>query len=60
MGKGSKVPHLSYIGDTDDRRRTRNIGAGTITANYDGVRKHPTTIGGDVEGGQRHRASWRR
>jgi bifunctional UDP-N-acetylglucosamine pyrophosphorylase / glucosamine-1-phosphate N-acetyltransferase len=38
------VPHLSYIGDTDIGERT-NIGAGTITANYDGTHKHRTQIG---------------
>ena len=41
---GAKVPHLSYIGDTDIGERT-NIGAGTITANYDGTNKHRTEIG---------------
>jgi bifunctional UDP-N-acetylglucosamine pyrophosphorylase/glucosamine-1-phosphate N-acetyltransferase len=41
---GAKVPHLSYIGDTDIGRES-NIGAGTITANYDGFKKHRTTIG---------------
>jgi bifunctional UDP-N-acetylglucosamine pyrophosphorylase/glucosamine-1-phosphate N-acetyltransferase len=44
IGAGAKVPHLSYIGDTDIGERT-NIGAGTITANYDGKNKHRTTIG---------------
>jgi bifunctional UDP-N-acetylglucosamine pyrophosphorylase/glucosamine-1-phosphate N-acetyltransferase len=44
VGPGSKVPHLSYIGDTDIGERT-NIGAGTITANYDGTNKHRTEIG---------------
>ena len=44
IGPGTKVPHLSYIGDTDIGERT-NIGAGTITANYDGSRKHRTHIG---------------
>ena len=44
VGPGTKVPHLSYIGDTDIGERT-NIGAGTITANYDGTNKHRTTIG---------------
>ena len=44
IGPGSKVPHLSYIGDTDIGERT-NIGAGTITANYDGKHKHRTSIG---------------
>jgi bifunctional UDP-N-acetylglucosamine pyrophosphorylase/glucosamine-1-phosphate N-acetyltransferase len=48
VGPGSKVPHLSYIGDTDIGEDT-NIGAGTITANYDGYRKHRTTIGSRVK-----------
>jgi bifunctional UDP-N-acetylglucosamine pyrophosphorylase / glucosamine-1-phosphate N-acetyltransferase len=47
VGPGSKVPHLSYIGDADIGERT-NVGAGTITANYDGSRKHRTTIGDEV------------
>ena len=50
MGKGSKVPHLSYVGDTTIGDNT-NIGAGTITANYDGQHKHPTVIGSDVKVG---------
>jgi bifunctional UDP-N-acetylglucosamine pyrophosphorylase/glucosamine-1-phosphate N-acetyltransferase len=48
VGTGSKVPHLSYIGDADVGEQT-NIGAGTITANYDGYRKHRTTIGSRVK-----------
>jgi bifunctional UDP-N-acetylglucosamine pyrophosphorylase / glucosamine-1-phosphate N-acetyltransferase len=48
IGAGSKVPHLSYIGDTDIGEAS-NIGAGTITANYDGYRKHRTTIGSRVK-----------
>ena len=44
VGAGAKVPHLSYIGDTDIGERT-NIGAGTITANYDGKNKNRTEIG---------------
>ncbi|MBV9818482.1 MAG: bifunctional UDP-N-acetylglucosamine diphosphorylase/glucosamine-1-phosphate N-acetyltransferase GlmU, partial [Solirubrobacterales bacterium] len=48
VGPGAKVPHLSYIGDADIGERT-NIGAGTITANYDGYRKHRTTIGARVK-----------
>jgi bifunctional UDP-N-acetylglucosamine pyrophosphorylase / glucosamine-1-phosphate N-acetyltransferase len=44
IGPGAKVPHLSYIGDTEIGEGT-NIGAGTITANYDGSRKHRTRIG---------------
>lgn len=47
IGKGSKVPHLSYIGDTEIGEFT-NIGAGTITCNYDGVNKNKTTIGNNV------------
>lgn len=41
------VSHLSYIGDATVGKNT-NIGAGTITCNYDGIRKHPTTIGKNV------------
>ncbi|HRP99948.1 MAG TPA: bifunctional UDP-N-acetylglucosamine diphosphorylase/glucosamine-1-phosphate N-acetyltransferase GlmU [Terrimesophilobacter sp.] len=44
IGVGSKVPHLSYIGDTEVGDGT-NIGAGTITANYDGVNKNRTVVG---------------
>jgi bifunctional UDP-N-acetylglucosamine pyrophosphorylase/glucosamine-1-phosphate N-acetyltransferase len=44
IGRGSKAPHLAYIGDATIGDRV-NIGAGTITCNYDGVTKHPTTIG---------------
>jgi bifunctional UDP-N-acetylglucosamine pyrophosphorylase/glucosamine-1-phosphate N-acetyltransferase len=44
IGDGAKVPHLSYVGDAVIGEGT-NIGAGTIFANYDGVRKHHTTIG---------------
>ncbi|AGI67713.1 bifunctional protein GlmU [Octadecabacter antarcticus 307] len=44
---GAKVNHLSYIGDAHVGERS-NIGAGTITCNYDGVSKHRTTIGADV------------
>jgi bifunctional UDP-N-acetylglucosamine pyrophosphorylase / glucosamine-1-phosphate N-acetyltransferase len=47
IGEGSKVPHLAYVGDADIGPGT-NLGAGTITANYDGFRKHRTTIGRDV------------
>ena len=47
LGEGSKAPHLSYLGDATIGRET-NIGAGTITCNYDGVAKHPTTIGNRV------------
>jgi bifunctional UDP-N-acetylglucosamine pyrophosphorylase / glucosamine-1-phosphate N-acetyltransferase len=48
VGVGSKVPHLSYIGDADIGEKT-NLGASTITANYDGYRKHRTTIGDRVK-----------
>ena len=44
IGEGSKVPHLSYIGDTTMGAGV-NIGAGSITCNYDGKNKHATTIG---------------
>jgi bifunctional UDP-N-acetylglucosamine pyrophosphorylase/glucosamine-1-phosphate N-acetyltransferase len=47
IGLGSKVNHLSYIGDTDMGADV-NIGAGTITCNYDGANKHRTTIGNRV------------
>jgi bifunctional UDP-N-acetylglucosamine pyrophosphorylase / glucosamine-1-phosphate N-acetyltransferase len=44
LGAGAKANHLAYLGDAEIGERT-NIGAGTITCNYDGTRKHPTTIG---------------
>ncbi|MDP8957649.1 MAG: bifunctional UDP-N-acetylglucosamine diphosphorylase/glucosamine-1-phosphate N-acetyltransferase GlmU [Actinomycetota bacterium] len=44
VGEGSKVPHLSYLGDAQVGREA-NIGAGTITANYDGFQKHQTVVG---------------
>lgn len=47
FGEGSKAMHLSYVGDAKVGRAV-NIGAGTITCNYDGVRKNPTTIGDAV------------
>ena len=43
IGKDSKVNHLSYIGDTQIGKKV-NIGAGTITCNYDGIKKHKTKI----------------
>lgn len=49
IGPGAKVPHLSYIGDADVGEAS-NLGAGTITANYDGTSKHRTTIGKRVKG----------
>jgi bifunctional UDP-N-acetylglucosamine pyrophosphorylase/glucosamine-1-phosphate N-acetyltransferase len=50
IGEGTKIPHLSYIGDADVGAGT-NIGAGNLTANYDGRRKHRTVIGEDVHTG---------
>ncbi len=47
IAEGAKVNHLSYIGDADVGARS-NIGAGTITCNYDGVFKHKTIIGADA------------
>ena len=47
IGAGAKVPHLSYVGDAEIGARA-NIGAGTITANYDGHNKHRTVIGADA------------
>ncbi|MDQ3573209.1 MAG: hypothetical protein M3383_10195 [Actinomycetota bacterium] len=44
IGAGAKVPHLTYVGDTDVGAGA-NVGAGTITANYDGKDKHRTKIG---------------
>jgi len=50
IGRGSKVPHLSYIGDATVGEAA-NIGAGTIVANYDGVAKHKTVVGSHVRTG---------
>jgi bifunctional UDP-N-acetylglucosamine pyrophosphorylase/glucosamine-1-phosphate N-acetyltransferase len=50
IGAGSKVPHLSYIGDTDVGEDS-NLGASTITANYDGRKKHRTKLGKSVKTG---------
>ncbi len=47
VGEGTKINHLTYVGDADIGKKT-NIGAGTITCNYDGVFKHRTTIGDGV------------
>jgi bifunctional UDP-N-acetylglucosamine pyrophosphorylase/glucosamine-1-phosphate N-acetyltransferase len=47
IGEGSKVPHLAYVGDATLGRNV-NIGAGTVTVNYDGYAKHRTTIGDDA------------
>ena len=50
IGEGSKVPHLSYVGDTTVGRGV-NLGAGTITANYDDILKHRTEFGDHVHTG---------
>jgi bifunctional UDP-N-acetylglucosamine pyrophosphorylase/glucosamine-1-phosphate N-acetyltransferase len=50
IGEGAKVPHLSYVGDADIGPGA-NIGAGNITANYDGKRKHRTKVGKDARTG---------
>lgn len=47
IGKGSKLPHLSYIGDCDMGENV-NMGCGTITVNYDGKKKHRTKIGNNA------------
>ncbi|HZC12867.1 MAG TPA: bifunctional UDP-N-acetylglucosamine diphosphorylase/glucosamine-1-phosphate N-acetyltransferase GlmU, partial [Thermoleophilaceae bacterium] len=50
IGAGAKVPHLSYIGDTDVGEKA-NLGASTITANYDGRKKHRTKLGKSAKTG---------
>ncbi len=50
LGAGTNAAHLSYLGDTTTGNQV-NIGAGTITANYDGVKKHPTRIGARTKTG---------
>lgn len=50
IGEGSKIPHLSYVGDAEVGVGA-NIGAGTIVANYDGVNKHRTQVGDHVRTG---------
>src|SRR5262249_13771496 len=47
MGEGTKAGHLTYLGDAKLGSKS-NVGAGTITCNYDGFSKHPTTIGNRV------------
>jgi bifunctional UDP-N-acetylglucosamine pyrophosphorylase/glucosamine-1-phosphate N-acetyltransferase len=47
LARGAKANHLTYLGDTEVGERT-NIGAGTITCNYDGVNKYKTTIGANA------------
>src|ERR687894_2116273 len=48
LGSKSKAMHLTYLGDAEVGERT-NIGAGTVTCNYDGKNKHPTVIEHDVK-----------
>jgi bifunctional UDP-N-acetylglucosamine pyrophosphorylase/glucosamine-1-phosphate N-acetyltransferase len=50
IGAGSKVPHLTYVGDATIGEQS-NIGASSVFVNYDGVRKHRTTIGSHVRTG---------
>ena len=50
VAEGAKVPHLSYVGDAKVGRRA-NIGAGTVTVNYDGYEKHRTVVGDDARVG---------
>lgn len=50
LDEGAKVPHLSYVGDAKIGRRA-NIGAGTVTVNYDGYRKHRTVVEDDARVG---------
>ena len=47
IGAGTKLPHLIYVGDSDVGERC-NFGCGSITCNYDGAKKHRTTVGDDV------------
>ena len=47
LGQGTKMAHLTYVGDSDVGDRC-NFGCGTVTCNYDGFHKHRTTIGSDV------------
>lgn len=53
IGDGSKVPHLSYVGDATVGTDS-NIGAGTIVANYDGINKHQTVVGDSVRIGSKN------
>lgn len=53
IGEGSKVPHLSYVGDIEVGEAS-NVGAGTIVANYDGVNKHQTVVGNGVRIGSQN------
>lgn len=53
IGQGSKIPHLSYVGDAEIGTDS-NIGAGTIVANYDGVKKHQAVVGDAVRIGSKN------
>ena len=53
IGRGAKVPHLSYVGDIEVGENS-NIGAGTIVANYDGIKKHRTVVGDEVRIGSKN------
>lgn len=53
IGEGSKIPHLSYVGDATIGNES-NVGAGTIVANYDGVQKHHTMVGDAVRIGSKN------
>ena len=55
VGEGTKVPHLTYVGDATIGAGT-NIGAATVFVNYDGVAKHHTVVGDHVCVGMRHHA----
>ena len=59
VGEGAKVPHLSYVGDAKVGRRA-NLGAGTVTVNYDGYAKHDARSSGRTRGWVRLPCSWRR
>nr|MDK6642743.1 bifunctional UDP-N-acetylglucosamine diphosphorylase/glucosamine-1-phosphate N-acetyltransferase GlmU [Escherichia coli] len=50
IGNGSKVPHLTYVGDAEIGEHS-NIGASSVFVNYDGVNKHRTVIGSHVRTG---------
>jgi bifunctional UDP-N-acetylglucosamine pyrophosphorylase/glucosamine-1-phosphate N-acetyltransferase len=50
LDEGAKVPHLAYVGDARIGKRA-NVGAGTVTVNYDGYRKHRAVVGDDARVG---------
>jgi bifunctional UDP-N-acetylglucosamine pyrophosphorylase/glucosamine-1-phosphate N-acetyltransferase len=47
IGNGTKISHLTYVGDSDVGEKV-NFGCGTVTVNYDGINKHRTTIGNNA------------